>query len=104
MLREAYKSSLFILAAYVENNLVGIIRVVGDGASIIYVQDILVHPNYQRQGIGRALVEQAMARFATVYQKVLITDDSLQTKAFYESIGFKKIDEMDGVCFVSYTI
>lgn len=47
MLCNAYENSLYILGAYDRDKLVGIIRVVGDGHSIIYVQDILVLPEYQ---------------------------------------------------------
>lgn len=57
-LEEAYKHSLKILGAYHNNQLVGIIRVVGDGISIIYIQDIIVLPQYQRNGIGTSLVMQ----------------------------------------------
>ena len=40
--------------------LVGLVRVVGDGASIAYVQDLLVHPDWQRRGIGARLLRDAM--------------------------------------------
>ena len=51
MLKNAYKHSLKILGAYDADKLVGIIRVVGDGYSIVYIQDIIVLPEYQRKGI-----------------------------------------------------
>ncbi|HLR92823.1 MAG TPA: GNAT family N-acetyltransferase [Atopostipes sp.] len=103
MLEEAYKQSLDILGAYHEGQLVGILRVVGDGASIIYIQDILVRPEFQRRGIGRQLFELVMSKYANVYQKVLITDDTEKTKAFYKSMGFSNLEETTGVCFISYT-
>ena len=61
MLQEAYLHSLKIYAAYVENKLAGIIRVVGDGSSVVFVQDLLVYPEYQRQGIGTALLKMPSA-------------------------------------------
>ena len=43
MLKEAYKNSLHILAALnEEGKLLGVLRAVGDGASILFIQDILV--------------------------------------------------------------
>ena len=39
---------MLVLGAYKQNELLGIIRVVGDGATIIFIQDILVFPEYQR--------------------------------------------------------
>lgn len=40
-LERGYKNSLLVLAAYENEELLGIVRVVGDGATIILVQDIL---------------------------------------------------------------
>ena len=56
-LQKGYEHSLLILAAYEGSELLGIIRVVGDGATIIFVQDILVYKKYQRQGVGKALLQ-----------------------------------------------
>lgn len=53
MFEVAYKNSLHIIGAFnAEGKLVGILRAVGDGASILFIQDILVYPEYQHQGIG----------------------------------------------------
>lgn len=38
MLRKAYKNSLYVLAAYADGKLVGILRAVGDGASVVFLQ------------------------------------------------------------------
>jgi len=56
MLESAIRHSLKMLAAYADDKLVGIIRSVGDGHSILYIQDIIVLPEFQRRGIGRLLV------------------------------------------------
>ena len=44
MLRQAYAHSLFALTAYDKDVLAGVVQLVGDGASILYVQDLLVRP------------------------------------------------------------
>ncbi len=46
-----------------------------DGATICYLHDVLVHPEAQRAGVGRALVRAALEPYAAVRQKVLLTDD-----------------------------
>jgi len=97
MLRCAYENSLLVLGAYEAEKLIGIIRAVGDGASIVYVQDIIVHPDFQRRGIGTQLMQAVLARFADVYQMVLCTDDTEKTKAFYRSLGFRDMSAM-GCC------
>lgn len=86
MLRRAFAGSHLVLGAYESDRLVGVVRVVGDGASICYVQDLLVHPSYQRKKIGTALLCAALSR-ESVYQTVLMTDDSPGVAAFYKSCG-----------------
>lgn len=95
-------NSLWNLACYDEEKLVGLIRVIGDGVYITYVQDIIVNPDYQRQGIGKSLILQAFTKFKNTRQFVLITDNEEKTKAFYESIGMYTIDKTEGLCFIKY--
>ena len=104
MLKQSFKNSLFVLGAYDEEQLVGLIRVVGDGHSIIYIQDILVLPNYQRQGLGRILINRVLEKFNHVYQKVLMTDNQEKVNAFYTSLGFKRTHDLDLVTFIHRTI
>ena len=49
ILEEAYANSLCVLGAYDDDRLIGIIRAVGDGQTIVFVQDIIVLPEYQRR-------------------------------------------------------
>ena len=59
MLEKAVNASLWQLAVYDKEELVAYIRLVGDGHSVLLVQDLLVRPDYQRQGIGKKLLEKA---------------------------------------------
>jgi len=93
MLEEAVKASLWQLAVYDEEALVAYIRLVGDGHSVLLVQDLLVRPDYQRQGIGKKLLEEALATFPTVYQRLLVTERSEKNLAFYQSLGFVELSE-----------
>ena len=96
-LREGYKRSLKILAAYDQDQLLGIIRAVGDGATIVFIQDLLVDPAYQRQGIGSGLVKAMLDLYQDVRQVELDTDITDKTIAFYQSVGFKEYSEL-GCC------
>ncbi|KGJ94611.1 GCN5-related N-acetyltransferase [Colwellia psychrerythraea] len=49
-------NSLFHVAIYHDDQLVGMGRVVGDGAMYFYIQDVVVEPSYQKLGIGAALM------------------------------------------------
>lgn len=97
MLQNAHENSLCIFGAYENEKLIGIIRAVGDGHSVVLIQDILVYPEYQRRGVGTALMEQMLRRYAHVYQIQLATDDTEKTAAFYKSLGFRPMGEI-GCC------
>jgi hypothetical protein len=45
-------SSLFWVSLYLDNELVGCGRVIGDNSMFFYIQDIIVHPKHQRLGLG----------------------------------------------------
>ena len=98
-LMNALNNSLYVLTAWHDDQLVGLIRVVGDGYTIVYIQDILVLKTYKKQQIGTALVTQALARFNKVRQTVLLTDDTPETRGFYESLGFESCDKGQLVSF-----
>jgi len=96
-LREGFNNSMLVLAAYDGEELLGIIRTVGDGATIVFVQDILVFPDKQRQGIGTALLKEILNRYPNVRQIELATDNTAKTVAFYKSMGFAEMSEI-GCC------
>mgnify|MGYP004548018403 FL=1 len=96
-LEQGFQNSLLVLAAYEGDALLGIVRVVGDGFTIILIQDILVYPNYQRQGIGTALLRAVLDRYSDVRQVQLATDNTPKTVAFYRSLGFLDFSEI-GCC------
>ena len=102
MLKDAYLHSLRTYAAYVDNKLVGVIRVVGDGFSVVFVQDLLVYPEYQGQGIGTALLKKIMEEYHGVYQLHVLTDNTEKTVAFYKSLGFSMDTDMDCRAFSKY--
>ncbi|MDN6029387.1 MAG: GNAT family N-acetyltransferase [Lactobacillus sp.] len=77
----------------------GLVRTVGDNQTILYVQDILVDPHYQRRGIGMNLMKQVMAKHQNIRQKVLLTDDTVATRSFYRKCGFTETSELNLVSF-----
>lgn len=97
VLQQGYEHSLLTLAAYEKDQLVGIIRVVGDGYTIVFVQDLVVLPAYQRKGIGTALLQEVLKRFDHVRQIELATDNTPKTIAFYKFLGFSELREI-GCC------
>lgn len=102
-LMSGLRGSLRVVVARVDRSLVGMARVIGDGATICYLQDVLVSPDARRLGVGGRLVREAFAPFSAVRQHVLITDEEREQKAFYESLGFAQLgDGVPGRAFVRF--
>lgn len=93
MLEHAFEHSLKILCAHDGNKLVVLIRAVGDGYSVLFIQDILVLPEYQRKGIGTRLLKSMLGFYPEVYQTQLATDKTEKTVEFYKSCGFLPYSE-----------
>lgn len=98
-LERALTYSLMVLGAYEGKQLVGLVRAVGDGETILFIQDLLVLPEYQRRGIGKQLIEALLARFHEVRQRVLLTDDDPKTRSFYKAAGFVESQQMGVIAF-----
>lgn len=102
MLLQACQHSLCLLTAWSQDNqLLGLARVVGDGYSLIYLQDLLVLKSQQNQGIGSALLKQIQQKYSHVYQKVLITGQDPKILAFYQKNDWKIAADYGVTTFVS---
>ena len=97
VLQKGFEKSMLTLAAYEGDQLLGIIRAVGDGHTIVFVQDILVFPEHQRKGVGSALLQAMLDRYSHVRQIELATDSTPKTIAFYKTMGFCEMSEI-GCC------
>ncbi|MFD1901923.1 GNAT family N-acetyltransferase [Enterococcus termitis] len=86
----AKEKTLFGVTIYLNNKVIAMGRIVGDGLICFYLQDVIVHPNWQKNGIGKIVVERLLsyiyknaANNATV---ALLAAKG--TEKFYTSIGF----------------
>ena len=95
MLEQALSHSLVIYLALDGDSVVGLIRLVGDGFSSVFVQDLIVLPTYQRQGIGSALMKEALGDFKGAYQVQLVTEQTEKNVGFYRSLGFEALSIYD---------
>ena len=100
LLAEGFRKSLLVLAAYEDGKLSGILRAVGDGCTVVFLQDLLVDPSLQRRGIGTALVKKLLDRYPDVRQIQLMTDAVPETEAFYRSLGFVPLAERGCLGFI----
>ncbi|WP_419775316.1 GNAT family N-acetyltransferase [Ignavigranum ruoffiae] len=99
-LENALNNSLKIWTAWEDSLLIGLARVVGDGCTIIYIQDILVLEAYQGRGLGSHFLEMILEEYQDVRQIILLTDDTEKTISFYEKKGLKQVNKYNCVAFM----
>ncbi|ACV05212.1 GNAT family N-acetyltransferase [Kytococcus sedentarius] len=87
------EGSAAVVTAWRGEELVGLARVISDGHTIAYLQDVLVRPGVRRQGVASELVRRVFEPFAHVRQQVLLTDAEEGQRAFYASLGFRETRE-----------
>ena len=95
MLEQALSHSLATYLARDGEEIVGLVRLVGDGFSSVFVQDLIVLPSYQRQGIGSNLMKEALDDYKDAYQIQLATEQIEKTLGFYRSLGFETLSTYD---------
>jgi ribosomal protein S18 acetylase RimI-like enzyme len=55
---KAIRHSLYAAVMIDGENVIGMARIVGDGAMYFYIQDFVIHPDHQRNGAGKLLMEK----------------------------------------------
>lgn len=91
-LMTALQNSTYVISAYQNDQLMGLIRGLSDSVSIHVVQDLLVHPKHQRAGVGHTLMKKALDLYPEVHKHLLLTDDESFQRLFYESLGFQNFN------------
>lgn len=99
---KSIENSLKVISVWDKDTLVGLIRVIGDRYSIIYIQDILVLQRYQNKGIGKKLISIINKEYESIRQKVFLTDNQDQTVEFYKKCGFNLSQDFGCVAFVKF--
>ena len=102
LLKNAILKSLDVITAWEDEKLVGLIRTIGDGLTILYIQDILVLNEYQKKGVGSMLLEEILEKYKHVRQKVLLTEEAKDVRHFYEKNGFESCDKGTLVAFAKF--
>ena len=89
---KALKNGLFNVSAVCDGKVVGMGRLVGDGAMYWYLQEIIVLPEYQGKGIGKSIVKRLIEHIkseAVSGTKIEIGLTAVKGKEpFYEKFGF----------------
>ena len=91
----------FVIACREENAIVGCARVFWDKGYIAYLADVMVKPEYQRQGIGKHLVGECIgyvdAQRKPGWRIKIVIVSAKGKEPFYEKFGFEvRPNENDG--------
>lgn len=89
-LRGALANSHSVVTAWDGPRLVGLGSTLSDGHLVVYYSHLLVHPDYQRTGIGAAITKRLQDEYAGFHQHVLIADGN--AVEFYRKMGFEQAD------------
>jgi aralkylamine N-acetyltransferase len=92
-------SFCFLVATLPGGPLIAMGRVISDGASDAYIQDVVVLPEYRGRGIGRELIRRLTARCveAGIGWIGLIAEPG--RSGFYEGLGYGKMEGYDPMLF-----
>lgn len=83
----AMKNSSTVYSAWDGEKLVGLINGLADGATTVYIPNLLVNPEYQHLKIGSSLMKMMIDEYKGYLGICLIADG--EKASFYESLGFK---------------
>ena len=84
-------NSLYHVSIYQQGALIGMGRVVGDGYLYFYIQDVVVHPEYQGHGLGALLMKKIEDYLSTaaVAGSTVGLFAVRGKEAFYEKFGYQ---------------
>ena len=90
-LYKAIKNSGYVMSAWKEDDLVGLLSAIDDGAINVFITYLLIKPEYQRQGLGKIMMNNFCKRYEGFGRRILSTE--LDKEKYYNKFGFK----IDGI-------
>ena len=88
-LKITFSNSLFKCFVYNGEKLIGAGRALADGLDCSYIADVAVHPEYQGQGIGKAIVLK-LVELSQHHRKIILYA-AAGKDTFYLKLGFKRM-------------
>ena len=85
-LYSAIKNSEYVMSVWNNDELIGLISAISDGAINVFITYILVKPEYQKQGVGKIMMNDFCKHFKGYGRRILSTE--LDKEAYYNKFGF----------------
>ena len=89
LLQRVFSNSMFKCFVYDGGALVGAGRAVADGADCSYLCDVAVHPDFQKRGLGKAIITR-LRELSAGHKKIILYANP-GTEGFYQKLGFRRM-------------
>ncbi|MBU0632537.1 GNAT family N-acetyltransferase [bacterium] len=89
-LKTVFTNSRYMCFVYDDEKIVGVGRALADGLDVSYIADVAIHPEYQGQGIGKAIVSK-LVEFSKEHNKIILYAN-IGKEPFYAKLGFDKMN------------
>ena len=87
-LMAALRNSHALVTARVAGRLVGLANAISDGHLVVYFPHLLVHPDFQRRGVGRRMMTCLLDQYRDFHQRILVADGA--AVSFYAALGLSR--------------
>jgi GNAT superfamily N-acetyltransferase len=84
-----------LVSAWADQTLIGLGNAISDGHLVVYYPHLLVHPDWQRQGVGAAILLRLRERYADFHQHVIMADGNAAD--FYRRMGFSRAGQTEAM-------
>ena len=89
-IKSMFDNSNLIISAWDQDKLVGLCRALTDFSYCCYLSDLAVDMDYQRQGIGKTMIDLVKKEISDEVSLILLSAPS--SMSFYPKVGFRKIE------------
>ncbi len=95
--KKALDNTFYSISVYDDDRIIGYGRLIGDTICFIYIQDIMVKPEYQGRKIGTLIMDKLLEKINQIKKEnpdlKVYLGASKDREKFYEKFGFvKRID------------
>jgi len=85
-LYSAIKNSEYVMSVWNNDELIGLISAISDGAINVFITYLLVKPEYQKRGVGKIMMNDFCKHFKGYGRRILSTE--LDKEKYYNKFGF----------------
>jgi ribosomal protein S18 acetylase RimI-like enzyme len=89
IIKQVFEASIVIALVTVNGRIIGFGRAMTDGVFNAAIYDVIVHPEFQKQGIARQIMEYLLDKLSNISCVHLISTSG--NEDFYKKLGLKRI-------------